>query len=597
MADVDVRRCRVQPKFDAQGLTGGFRSSELSNPFILGDQLLATAQGHRQGFPHLISDRVRGRGSLRMRDKDLIHKDFFGLADVDRPVIIGTLPRFYVARPALLAESKGCGCLIALRGCTRASRAPDQAPSLEFCLDKSLSQMIEQVCHTSSRWAQQLKTLHQRYPRRIAAAVAAALLIGAGGSYAVATLGPDASDLPVRQIVQTVQPLALPSLEDTQSNSLTSQPPLRLYRSDLTRSSDSADTLLNRLGLSDPAAVAFVRGNTLARKALLGRAGRLVTAEADDLHRLQRLTVRWISRDDTPEFERLVITRGDSGFAAQQETGRLEATTRMSGGTIQSSLFAATDEARIPDNVATQLADIFAGDIDFHRALRRGDRFSVVYESLEADGEPLRAGRVLSAEFVNNGKTFQAVWFQEPGTARGDYYSMNGQNLRRAYLASPLAFSRVTSGFKMRFHPILQTWRAHLGVDYGAPTGTPVRAVGDGVVETAGWQNGFGNLVAIKHRNGHSTVYAHLSRIDVKRGQTVSQGQHLGAVGATGWATGPHLHFEFRVNGQQKDPMLMARQSESIPVSEQARAQFLRQAAVARQDLTAAATLQVASIQ
>jgi murein DD-endopeptidase MepM/ murein hydrolase activator NlpD len=149
----------------------------------------------------------------------------------------------------------------------------------------------------------------------------------------------------------------------------------------------------------------------------------------------------------------------------------------------------------------------------------------------------------------------------------------------------------------MRFHPILQTWRAHLGVDYGAPTGTPVRAVGDGVVETAGWQNGYGNMVTIKHRNGHSTVYAHLSRIDVKRGQSVGQGQTLGAVGATGWATGPHLHFEFRVNGQQKDPMLMARQSESIPVPEHARAQFLKQAAAARVDLSAAATMQVASIQ
>ncbi len=461
-------------------------------------------------------------------------------------------------------------------------------------MHKSLSHLIHQVQSNAHGWIQQLAVLHQRYPRRITAAVAAAFLVGAGGSYAVATLGPDASDLPVRQIVQSVQPLALASLSDS---TLAASQPLRLYRSEITRSSDSADTLLTRLGLSDPAAVAFVRSNTLARKVLLGRAGRLVTAEADDLHRLQRLTVRWIARDDSPEFERLVITRDENGFSVQQDTGRLEATTRMAGGTIQSSLFAATDEARIPDAVATQLADIFAGDIDFHRALRRGDRFSVVYENLSADGEPLRSGRVLSAEFVNNGKTFQAVWFQEPGAPRGDYYSMSGESLRRAYLASPLAFSRVTSGFKMRFHPILQTWRAHLGVDYGAPAGTPVRAVGDGVVETAGWQNGFGNLVAIKHRNGHSTVYAHLSRIDVKRGQNISQGQTLGAVGATGWATGPHLHFEFRVNGQQKDPMLMARQSESIPVSEQARAQFLRQAAVARQDLSAAATLQLASIQ
>ncbi|MFZ9467172.1 MAG: peptidoglycan DD-metalloendopeptidase family protein [Limnohabitans sp.] len=455
-----------------------------------------------------------------------------------------------------------------------------------------LSQLLNTLRDTAGSWSQRVVQLRLEHPQRIGMAVASAMLIAAGGSYAVATLGPDAADLPVREIVQ---PLSLDLTSPL--NAAHTAPPLRLYRTDTTRSTDSADALLRRLGLADPAAADFVRTDPLARKALLGRAGRSVTAEADDLHRLQQLTVRWIARDDALEFERLTIVREGHRLVARQDTGPLQATTRMASGTIQTSLFAATDDARIPDNVATQLADIFAGDIDFHRALRRDDRFSVVYESLEADGEPLRAGRVLSAEFVNNGKTFQAVWFQAAGTSRGDYYTMNGQNLRRAYLASPLAFSRVTSGFKMRFHPILQTWRAHLGVDYGAPTGTPVRAVGDGVVETAGWQNGYGNMVTIKHRNGHSTVYAHLSRIDVKRGQSVGQGQTLGAVGATGWATGPHLHFEFRVNGQQKDPMLMARQSESIPVPEHARAQFLKQAAAARVDLSAAATMQVASIQ
>ena len=304
------------------------------------------------------------------------------------------------------------------------------------------------------------------------------------------------------------------------------------------------------------------------------------------------LSARW-ARDDSPEFQRLVVAKADTGFSARLESGKLNVSSRMAGGVIQSSLFAATDDAKIPDSVATQLADIFAGDIDFHRALRKGDRFSVIYETLEADGEPMRAGRVLSAEFVNNGKTFQAVWFQEPGAPRGDYYSMNGQSLRRAYLASPLAFSRVTSGFKMRFHPILQTWRAHLGVDYAAPTGTPVRSVGQGIVDVAGSQGGFGNVVMVKHASGQTTVYAHLSRINVKRGQSVMQGQTLGLVGATGWATGPHLHFEFRVNGQHKDPRVMARQSTSVEISAAAREQFKRHAAIAKVDLAAAASTQV----
>jgi murein DD-endopeptidase MepM/ murein hydrolase activator NlpD len=160
-----------------------------------------------------------------------------------------------------------------------------------------------------------------------------------------------------------------------------------------------------------------------------------------------------------------------------------------------------------------------------------------------------------------------------------------------------MEFSRISSGFKMRFHPILQTWRAHLGVDYAAPTGTSVRSVGDGVVDFAGVQNGFGNVVFVKHRNSNTTVYAHLSRIGVKRGQSISQGQNIGAVGSTGWATGPHLHFEFRVNGAHKDPLTIARQSETTPVSPQAKPLFLRSAQAARQQLAVAATMQPGSAQ
>jgi murein DD-endopeptidase MepM/ murein hydrolase activator NlpD len=156
---------------------------------------------------------------------------------------------------------------------------------------------------------------------------------------------------------------------------------------------------------------------------------------------------------------------------------------------------------------------------------------------------------------------------------KGGYYTLDGQSLRRSFLASPMEFSRITSGFKMRFHPILQKWRAHLGVDYAAPTGTAVRSVGDGVVEFAGVQNGYGNVVIREaHRNHNTTVYAHLSRINVKRGQSVSQSQVIGAVGSTGWATGPHLHFEFRVNGVHHDPLTIAQNSDAVPVSPAAKA-------------------------
>jgi murein DD-endopeptidase MepM/ murein hydrolase activator NlpD len=352
---------------------------------------------------------------------------------------------------------------------------------------------------------------------------------------------------------------------------------------------------LQRLGINDAAAAGFLRNDANFRNALLGRAGRTVTAEASDNNELLRLSARWAPEDDG-QFTRLVIEQTPQGLASRLEKAPLAATARLGSGTIKSSLFAATDESRIPDAVAVQVAEIFSGDIDFHRALRKGDRFSVVYESLEADGEPLRTGRVLSAEFVNDGKTYQAMWFQEPGS-KGSYYTLDGQSLRRAYLASPMEFSRVSSGFKMRFHPILQKWRAHLGVDYAAPTGTAVRSVGDGVVQFAGVQNGFGNVVFVQHRNQHVTVYAHLSRINVRQGQSVSQGQNLGAVGSTGWATGPHLHFEFRVAGQHQDPMTIAKQSESIPVSAAAKPLFDKTAMGVRLQLSAAGSVQQASAQ
>lgn len=428
----------------------------------------------------------------------------------------------------------------------------------------------------------------QRHPHQISAVVAALLLGGGGGAFAVAKLAPDASDLPVREVLEAIAPAAV--ADDRLPEDF---PSLRLYRSDVSRSSDTADTLLQRLGVVDAAAAAFLRKDPLVHQTLAGRVGRAVRAETTERNELLTLTARWAG-DTSAEFQRLVVERTPQGFASRLEALPLTASSRMGSGTIRSSLFAATDDANIPDAVAVQIAEIFSGDIDFHRSLRKGDRFSVVYEVLEADGEPLRTGRVLSAEFVNDGKSYQAMWFQEPDS-KGGYYTLDGNSLRRAYLTSPMEFSRVTSGFKMRFHPILQKWRAHLGVDYAAPTGTSVRSVGDGVVAFAGVQNGFGNVVILRHANHHETVYAHLSRIGVRAGQRVSQGDPIGAVGATGWATGPHLHFEFRVNGVHQNPLNVARQSESVPITAASREAFTRAAGWQRAQLQAAASVQQAS--
>lgn len=441
----------------------------------------------------------------------------------------------------------------------------------------------------------------KNHPKRLTALIAALMLGGGGGAFAVANFGPDVSDLPVREITLPVQALAPYTPPD-----VLSMQPLTLFRSDLTRTSDTADTLLKRLGVHDTAAAAFIRSNANAREALLGRSGRNVTAETHQDNSLRQLSVRWTS-DEGGNFKRLVLEKSPTGFKARVESAPLTVSSKLASGTIQSSLFGATDDANIPDAIAVQIAEIFSGDIDFHRALRKGDRFSIVYETLEGDGEPLRTGRVLSAEFVNNGKTFQAMWFQEPpasgsttaaaSAGKGGYYTLDGESLRRAFLTSPMEFSRVTSTFKMRFHPILNSWRAHRGVDYAATTGTPVRSIGDGVVEFAGVQNGFGNIVVINHGKQQSTAYAHLSRINVRKGQSVSQSQNIGAVGSTGWATGPHLHFEFRVNGTQIDPLSMARQSESTPVSSAAKSQFTKLAAQNRVALAAAASLLHSSAQ
>ncbi|CAN7410918.1 peptidoglycan DD-metalloendopeptidase family protein [Acidovorax sp. LjRoot117] len=450
--------------------------------------------------------------------------------------------------------------------------------------------MIHGLTTASTALLDRLSHTIQKHPKRITAAIAAILLTGGGGAFAVASFAPDPAEMPVRMVTLPVESLA----ENLVLGKLDA-PGFSLYRSEQVRSSDTPESLLQRLGVADPAAAAFMRGDTPVRQNMLGRTGRVVSAETTDDHRLVRLTARWVP-DDSGNFRRLIVERaGNNKFTSRVETAKLTASSRLSGGVINSSLFAATDASNIPDGVAVQMAELFSGNIDFRRSLRKGDRFSVVYETLEADGEPLSSGRVLSAEFVNNGKTHQAIWFQEPGS-KGSYYTLDGESMRRAYLTSPVEFSRVTSGFKMRLHPILKTWRAHLGTDFAAPTGTAVRTVGDGVIEFAGVQNGFGNVVFVKHRNQHVTVYAHLSRIDVRQGQSVEQGQTLGAVGSTGWATGPHLHFEFRVNGVHQDPQtIVAASDAAAPISAASRPAFQRLASNMRVQLNAAALIEQAS--
>jgi murein DD-endopeptidase MepM/ murein hydrolase activator NlpD len=442
-------------------------------------------------------------------------------------------------------------------------------PRTELISSDTLDRALAAATAHSKRFA-------SAHPRGVSGAVMLALAGFGVTAFGISPLAFDAAQMPQRLVTESVTPSDIQSQLDALA-----EHDLQLYRTDLTRAADTADSLLKRLNVSDPNAAAFLRIDPTARQLLNGRGGKMVRVQTDENGKLTELVARYAPADAAQlgtQFTRLRVERVAGKLTATVTTAPLAAQVRMGSGTIRSSLFAATDEARIPDSIATQLTEVFATDVDFHRQLRKGDTFSVVYEALTADGEPITwgastAGRVLAAEFVNNGRSHSAMWFKDAQN-KGAYYGLDGKSKTHAFLASPLEFSRVTSGFAMRMHPILNNWKQHKGVDYHAPSGTAIRAIGEGTVDFAGWQNGYGNVVEIKHSAQRSTLYAHMSRIDVKLGARVEQGQHIGAVGATGWATGPHLHFEVKMNGVQEDPMILARSAETTELSAAAKAQF-----------------------
>ena len=347
------------------------------------------------------------------------------------------------------------------------------------------------------------------------------------------------------RIVERILPLP-PIKEDADA--------VTYWREERIQRGDTIGSLLSRAGVNDGPAMQYLRADPDARPLYQLRPGRAVQVAVDEEGQL--VALRFI----TNAGDRLVIERADGGFRAARSVPVEEIRTTLRSGEIDSSLFAAADAAGIPDRVIGALSDVFSGEIDFYHDVQRGDRFSVVYEMRYVDGEPAGAGRVLAAEFVNRGMPHRAFyWRDADGT--GNYYTDIGRNARNAFLRSPMELTRITSGFTMaRFHPVLQDWREHKGVDYAAPQGTPVRVTADGVVTYAGWQNGYGNVIFIRHQGAYSTVYGHMSRFadDIKVGSRVGQGDTIGFVGMTGWATGPHLHYEFRVGDQPVDPMSAA---------------------------------------
>ncbi|MGO9930906.1 MAG: peptidoglycan DD-metalloendopeptidase family protein [Steroidobacteraceae bacterium] len=273
------------------------------------------------------------------------------------------------------------------------------------------------------------------------------------------------------------------------------------------------------------------------------------------------------------ETQTLDVVRQDAGFEAKLIDNPVETRVRTATATIDSSLFQAAEAADISDTVALKLANVFAWDIDFVLDIREGDRFTAVYEQIYQDGKYLRDGELLAAEFVNNGKVYRAVRFMSEHGSAG-YYTPDGLAMRKAFLRAPLDFTRVSSAFNpQRMHPILNTIRGHMGTDYAAPTGTPVHAAGDGRVSFAGWRGGYGNALLIAHGGNISTLYGHMSRFarNIRAGTRVQQGEVIGYVGMTGLATGPHLHYEYLMNGVHKNP-----QTVRLPGAEPLRADALQ---------------------
>jgi len=271
------------------------------------------------------------------------------------------------------------------------------------------------------------------------------------------------------------------------------------------------------------------------------------------------------------DSETLKVTRDASGFITDVLENPLEVRTRTASATIQNSLFQAAADAQLSDRVAFDLAEIFQYDIDFVLDIQQGDRFTVIYEEVLQDGVPLRIGNILAAKFVNDGREYRAVRYVDEA-GHGQYFSPEGKSLRKAFIRAPVQFSRVSSRFNpSRRHPVLNRIRAHKGVDYAAPVGTPVRAAGEGRVRFAGKQGGYGNVIELEHGSGVVTVYGHLSRFASKlhRGQHVDLAQVIGFVGQTGLATGPHLHYEYRIRGVHKNPQTVPLpDAEPIPDSE-----------------------------
>ena len=326
------------------------------------------------------------------------------------------------------------------------------------------------------------------------------------------------------------------------------------------RPGESFYLVMRAMGVAPATVQSIMQSGEQARSLLDLKPGQVLRAQAPD-GELEALDY------EIDLLNRLEIRRADDGYAANLHTRPTETSVSRASGTVTNSLYVSAQQAGLSDRAILELAEMFGWDIDFTQDLQPGDRFSVIYNQITVDGQKVQDGDILAAEFVNGGKTYRAVRYTAPD-GRVSVYKPDGSSMRKSFSRNPLPVTRITSRFNPnRLHPIFKTVRPHRGVDYGAAVGTPVQVTGDGRLAFVGRQGGYGNVVIVDHGRGIRTLYAHLSRFaaSLGRGQAVTQGQVIGYVGATGWATGPHLHYEFQVGGQQKDPQTVALPNITLP--------------------------------
>lgn len=389
-------------------------------------------------------------------------------------------------------------------------------------------------------------------------------------------------------------PLALPGNSDsseTPANVVEEQSSELPWQTVTVRTGDSLSLIFDRLHLSPQQLHAIVEADKKNRILTSLRPKQQLQFQIEqETNRLQ--AIKCIV---SPE-KSLLVTRDDDEFRSHIIEHPVEIRLTHANGEIESSLYQAGQNAGLSDNIIMELANIFAWDVDFALDIRKGDNFTLLFEQHYLDGEKLRDGKILAAEFTNQGNNYRAVLFTD-AEGNSQYYSEDGKSMRKAFLRSPVDFRRISSTFQReRYHPVLGKKRPHRGVDYSAATGTPIKAAGDGKVIFRGRKNGYGNTVVLQHGGNITTLYAHMSkfRSGVTSGSRVKQGQTIGYVGQSGLATGPHLHYEFRINGSHRNP-LTVKLPDAAPIPARYKAEFVQQSQQLLAQLDLFKRVQVAS--